>query len=298
MGVTVIGEAIGAAQRIGGQAMMNLIAGDERLAPTDLASSDDGGLFGPNSMMWRVNGDSSALIGGIRSLLLQTLHPLAMAGVDQHSNYREDPRGRLNRTGRFVAATTFGSTATAMQAMEVVKSVHESVQGVDAKGRPYAASDPHLLRWVHITQVDSFLEAFRRHGSCRLTDAEEDQYLLESAVVSRGLGATHLPETVDRLRDCLDDYRSELETTPAATKAVRFLAFPPDMNLLGRAPYAVLFASAAASLPVYAQRMLRLPVFPLVDPLMVRPAASVLGKGLGWLMAGTDRDDSLQDRLQ
>ncbi|NNC40852.1 MAG: DUF2236 domain-containing protein, partial [Acidimicrobiia bacterium] len=219
--MTVIGEAIGAAQRIGGQAMMNLIAGDERLSPSELASSFDPGLFGPESMMWRVNGDPSALIGGIRSLLFQSLHPLAMAGVDEHSNYRDDPWGRLNRTGRFVAATTFGSTDAAHQAMQVVRSVHRSVEGIDAQGRPYAASDPHLLRWVHVAQVDSFLEAFRRHGSCRLTHEEEDRYVLESAVVSRGIGATHLPETVDRLRSCVDDYRNELESTPEARAAVR-----------------------------------------------------------------------------
>ncbi len=278
--------------------MMDLIAGDERLSPGELASAADPGLFGPASMMWRVNGDSSVLVGGIRSLLFQSLHPLAMAGVDQHSNYREDPWGRLNRTGRFVAATTFGSTATARQAMEVVRSVHSSVAGVDRQGRPFAASDPHLLRWVHVVQVDSFLESFRRHGSCRLTVAEEDQYVLESAIVGRGVGATHLPETVARLRACLEDYRSELESTPEARAAVRFLAIPPDLHPLGRAPYGVLFASAAASLPAYAQRMLRLPVVPFADQLMVRPAASVLAKGLGWLMAGTDRDDSLHDRLQ
>jgi uncharacterized protein (DUF2236 family) len=221
-----------------------------------------------------------------------------MAGVDQHSSYREDPWGRLNRTGRFVAATTFGSTDTARHVMEVVRSVHASVEGVDRQGRHYAASDPHLLRWVHVAQVDSFLEAFRRHGSSRLTDEEEDRYVLQSAVVSRGIGATHLPETVDRLRACLDAYRSELESTPEARAAVRFLAFPPHFPLLGRAPYGVLFASAAASLPAYAQRMLRLPVLPLADPLLVRPAASLLARGLGWFMAGTDRDDSLHERLQ
>lgn len=296
--MTLIGEAIGAAQRIGGKAMMDLIAGDERLSAGELASASDPGLFGPASMMWRVNGDSSALVGGIRSLLLQSLHPLAMAGVDQHSDYREDPWGRLNRTGRFVAATTFGSTATARHQMEVVRSIHSSVEGLDRHNRPYAASDPHLLRWVHVVQVDSFLEAFRRHGSCRLSDAEQDQYVLESAIVGRGLGATHLPETVARLRGCLHDYRSELESTPEARAAVRFLAFPPHLHFVGRAPYGVLFASASASLPAYAQRMLRLPVVPFSDQLLVRPAASVLAKGLGWFMAGTDREDSLHDRLQ
>ncbi|MFW2384128.1 MAG: oxygenase MpaB family protein [Acidimicrobiales bacterium] len=296
--MTVIGEAIGAVQRIGGQALANLIAGDERLSTAELASSSDPGLFGPTSMMWRINGDSSVLVGAIRSLLLQSLHPLAMAGVDQHSNYHDDPWGRLNRTGRFVGATTFGSKSTAEQVIEIVRSVHGSISGVDAQGRTYSAADPHLLRWVHIAQVDSFLEGFRRHGPCRLTDAEEDQYVLESAIVGRALGATHVPETVDRLRSCLRDYRGELESTPEARAAVRFLAFPPRLHPLGRAPYGVLFASASASLPLYAQRMLRLPAVSFADPLMVRPAATVVAKGLGWFMAGTDRDDSLHERLQ
>ncbi len=295
--MTVLGEALGVAQRLGGQALFGLIAGDEALDRSEMASIDDPGLFGPASVAWRIHGDSAMFIGGLRSLLFQSLHPLAMAGVDQHSDYREDPWGRLNRTGRFIGATTFGSTATAETTIEMVRRVHTRVRGVDPKGREYSANDPHLLRWVHIVEVDSFLDAFNRYGAGRLTDAEQDRYVAEMAVVAEALGVIDAPDSVASLRDAIDSYRDELESTAAARRGLRFLAVPPDLPLVGRAPYGVIFSAAAASLPAYVRRMLMLPVPPLAEPLMVRPAATVLTRSLGWFMAGTDRDESLQERL-
>ncbi|MBK5286954.1 MAG: DUF2236 domain-containing protein, partial [Acidimicrobiia bacterium] len=130
----------------------------------EFATATDPGLFGPDSVTWRIHADRSMLIGGLRALLLQVLHPLAMAGVAQHSTYRRDPLGRLARTGRFVAATTYGTTAEAERAITMVTDVHQRVRGVAADGRPYSASDPALLAWVHNVEVDSFLSAYRRYG--------------------------------------------------------------------------------------------------------------------------------------
>ena len=120
-------------------------------------TADDPGLFTPDSAVWRVHGNRSGLVGGLRALLLQAVHPLAMAGVAQHSDYRRDPWGRLHRTGSFIAVTTYGSTSAAEANIEMVKRIHLRVHGVASDGRPYTASDPHLLAWVHDTEVDSFL---------------------------------------------------------------------------------------------------------------------------------------------
>src|SRR5688500_9257071 len=123
----------------------------ERMRDADLAGTGgDFGLFGPGSAVWKVHSDPSMLIGGVRALMLQTLHPLAMAGVAKHSNYREDPFGRLHRTGAFLGATTFGTTATAERAIAQVRAIHPHVKGVAPDGRPYSADDPHLLAWVHV----------------------------------------------------------------------------------------------------------------------------------------------------
>ncbi|MCP3989662.1 MAG: DUF2236 domain-containing protein, partial [Actinomycetia bacterium] len=134
------------------------------MATADLATHDDPGLFGPGSVAWRVHAESSMLIGGLRALLLQTLHPLALAGVADHSVYRQDPWGRLHRTARFIGATTYGNTATAEQIITRIRAIHAQVTGVAPDGTPYEANDPHLLLWVHITEIDSFLRAYDRYA--------------------------------------------------------------------------------------------------------------------------------------
>lgn len=295
--MTVLSEAMGALQRVGGEALRHRVAGEEELHPTELASRQDRGLFGPASVAWRIHTDPAMFIGGVRSLLFQSLHPLAMAGVDQDSDYREDPWGRLNRTGRFIAATTFGSTAAAERSIEAVRRIHERVVGVDPKGRPYAASDPHLLRWVHVIEVESFLQAFELYGDGKLTDAEKDRYVSEMAEIGRRLGASRVPTSRAQLNRAIEAFRPELESTAAARRSVRFLAAPPGLPLLARAPYGLIFAAGLASLPGYAQWMLRAPIPPLVEPLAVRPAAFALTRSLGWFMAGSRRHETLESRL-
>lgn len=291
----MIGEVISLLRRQGGERMRSAISGQERLRLTELASWDDPGLFGPASVAWRVHGEASMLIGGLRALLLQTLHPLAMAGVADHSDYKDDPWGRLHRTGRFIGATTYGTTALAERSIATVTRIHSRVTGTAPDGRPYTANDPHLLAWVHITEVDSFLAAYDRYGTGRLTDAERDRYVAEMAEIGRRLGAAPVPTTAAELHDALEGYRPELHYGRQAREAVRFLLAPP-VPLALRGPYGLIGAASIGLLPGWARRQLWLPMPPGLDPLAIRPAATVLTRSIGWLMnqpAAHDRDDHL-----
>ncbi len=279
-----VGDLAGSLRARGGSQLRRGIIGDQQLAFDELASDEDHGLFGPSSVVWRVHRDPSMLIGGLRSLFFQTVHPLTMAGVAEHSDYKGDPWGRLNRTSRFVGATTFGSTATAETAIAVVRRVHERVRGTAPDGRPYAANDPHLLLWVHVAEVDSFLRAFERHGTGKLRDADRDRYVAEMAVVARLLGSETPPESVAELTECLEGFRPECAAGADALEAVKFLSSPP-LPWWTRGTYATLAAGAIASLPAWVRRELKLTVPPLADSLAIRPMAGATTKMLGYLMS-------------
>ncbi|WP_159798330.1 oxygenase MpaB family protein [Puerhibacterium puerhi] len=212
--------------------------------------------FPPGSAIRRVHADSAMFVGGLRALLLQSLHPLAMAGVAGHSGYRGDPWGRLARTSTFLATTTFATADDAQEMVDRVRAVHERVRGKAPDGRPYRASDPHLLTWVHVAEADSFLAAHQRYGERPLGPAEADEYVAQSARVARALGARVVPETVAELAACLESYRPELEATPAALDAARFLLREPPLPGAARAPYGLLAAAAVALLPAWARAAL------------------------------------------
>src|SRR6476619_2054526 len=186
--------------------------------------------FGPDRPIRAVHADSSMFVGGIRAILLQSLHPLAMAGVAQHSDYRHDPGGRMRRTAQFVSTTTFGSTAEAEAAIERVRHIHRRVRGVSAAGVPYRADDPALLAWVHATEVDSFWRAYRRYGGGpgehRVPRTEADRYVAEMAVVARRIGVQDPPQSAAELRAYLVEMRPVLRATPETHDAVRFLLHP------------------------------------------------------------------------
>lgn len=264
------------------------IIGDQQLTFDELASDEYPGLFGPDSVSWRIHGDTSMLIGGIRSLYFQTLHPLAMAGIAQHSDYKQDPWGRLNRTSRFIGATTFGSTTTAAQAIKVVGRVHGRVRGTAPDGRPYSANDPHLLLWVHVAEIDSFLTAFDRYGNGNLRDADRDRYVAEQAEIARRLGAETPPETAAELAATLEDFRSECSAGPDAFETVKFLSSPP-LPWWVRGTYATLVAGAITSLPSWARDELKLVVPPLADDFAVKPMAKASTKMISFLMSTTPR---------
>ena len=259
------------------------LSGSPDLADRSIPVADDPGLFGPHSATWEVHADASMIIGGLRALLLQTLHPPTMAGVADHSDYRRDPLGRLQRTAGFVATTTFGTRAEAEQAIDSVRHIHTRVVGLTPIGEPYDATDPHLLEWVHCTEIDSFLRARCRYGAAPLTTGAADRYVDEMAEVARRLGIPDPPRSRASLKVRLCSYRPELHVGRQARDTIRFLAWPP-LPLTTRPTYGLVFTAAVSMLPRFARRMLRLPVAPLAEPLAIRPAATVLMRTLGWAL--------------
>jgi uncharacterized protein (DUF2236 family) len=157
---------------------------------------DDPGLFGPGSVAWAVHGDfSSMMIGGVAALLTQMLHPGALAGVWDHSDWEKNPAGRLKRTAQFVAGTTYGGTALAEAQIARVRRIHEHVVGTLADGTPYSATDPALLTWVHVAEADCFLRAFIAYREPGMSGVRQDRYLAEMADLARRLGAEDVPES-------------------------------------------------------------------------------------------------------
>lgn len=219
----------------------------------------DPGLFGPDSLCWRIHGDfSSMLIGGISALLLQALHPLALAGVWDHSNFRDDLLGRLRRTGQFVAGTTFASRQDAEWLIDRVKRIHLQVVGNAADGRPYAASDPQLLTWVHVAEVYSFLQAHLRYLNPQLSGAEQDSYYAEIALVAERLGAQDVPRSRAQIASYLNDMQKQLCCDQRSREILRILRNAPAPSALA-APVGKLFLHGAIDLlPCWAQELLGL----------------------------------------
>lgn len=233
----------------------------------------------------RVHADASMFVGGLRALLLQSLHPLAMAGVAEHSDYRGDPWGRLARTSTFLAETTFGPAADAERAIGRVRGIHRYVHGVAPDGRPYSASDPHLLEWVHIAEVDSFLFAYQRYGAAPLDQHGRDGYVADAARTAMALGVTDPPRTERQLRERIAAYRPELHGTDAARDAARFLLLTPPLPLAARVPYALLAATSVAMLPGWARLPLRLPYLPPVEATAIRLAGHTVVGVLRWAIS-------------
>lgn len=239
----------------------------------------------------RVHADASMFVGGLRALLLQSLHPLAMAGVADHSDYRGDPWGRLQRTSTFLAVTTFGPAVDAQRAVDKVRGIHRRVHGVAPDGTPYEASDPHLLEWVHIAEIDSFLLAHQRYGAQPLDQAGRDGYVADTARVASALGVPDPPRTERELRERIRQYRPELKGTPAARGAARFLVLTPPLPLPARAPYGALSAAAVSMLPAWARPPLLLPYFPPLEATAVRLAGRVLVGGIRWALTATQEEE-------
>ncbi|KAA0093268.1 DUF2236 domain-containing protein [Mycolicibacterium sp. P1-18] len=233
----------------------------------------------------QVHGDASMFVGGLRALLLQSLHPLAMAGVAEHSDYRGDPWGRLQRTSTFLAVTTFGPADDAQRAVDKVRGIHRRVHGIAADGRPYEASDPHLLEWVHVAEVDSFLRAHQLYGARPLDQRGRDGYVADTARVAAALGVLDPPRTEGELRQRISDYRPELGGTAAAREAAKFLLLTPPLPLLAKPPYAILAATSVAMLPAWARLPLRLPYLPPLEATAVRVAGRTLVGGIRWALA-------------
>lgn len=221
----------------------------------------DSGLFGPDSVVWRIHADPVMLVGGLRAVLVQALEPRAMAAVDQHSAFREDPWGRLQRTTSFVVRTTYGDTADADAAIGKVRAVHSRIRGVDpVTGSAYSADDPDLLLWIHAVEVDSFLHAYRTYAG-RVDAADADRYVEEMTRVGERVGvpAADLPRTLGELREYLGSVTG-LQVTPAARDGLRIVLFPP-MQVRYRPLWAVPTTAVVAILPSYARRLYGIPWF-------------------------------------
>jgi uncharacterized protein (DUF2236 family) len=241
----------------------------------------DPGWFGPDSVAWRIHARlGPMLVGGMSALLLQTLHPLVMQGVADHSNYREDPLGRLQRTAEFIAATTYGGDLMAREFVRHVRAIHERVHGIAPDGRPYRASDPELLAYVHVTEVWSFLRAYQRYSFQPLGLEEMNRYLAETALVAHRLGAAPVPQSLADVRSHFREVRPELRRTPQAELAVGFLRSPTGDSSVERAAHTAVIEAAVDLLPAFARRELRLVRPKCVRRLLVRPAATTLSVGL------------------
>ncbi|WP_375001316.1 oxygenase MpaB family protein [Aeromicrobium sp. CTD01-1L150] len=269
-----------------GELIFARVAGEEGSGRRDRIHGTPGPRrFSSDSAIWRVHGDASMFVGGIRALLLQSLHPLAMAAVDQHSGFRGDPWGRLNRTSAFLAETTFATTADADRAIDVVRSVHAHIDGVAPDGRAYRADDPDLLRWVHVAEVDSFLRAHDRYGRSPLPPQGRDDYVAQTAVIGRALGACDVPTCVAELDEAIEAFRPELASTAAARRTTRYLLVHPPVPWTLRGPYSTLAAAAVGLLPRWSRWPLRVPWLPVTEATLVRGAATATTRTIRWAMA-------------
>ncbi len=240
--------------------------------------------FGPQDPIWLVHDDAAMFVGGIRALLLQSLHPVAMAAVADHSGYRSDPWGRLQRISHFLAVTTYGPVPDAERSIDVVRAVHRTVRGTTADGTAYCADDPDLLSWIHVAEADSFLTAYQAFGPRPLSDTEADRYVAQTAQVAARLGVPEPPRSRADIAERLAAFRPALASTPAARDAAALLLADPPLTGSARPGYRVLAAGAVSLLPPWVRAELGLPTLPITDRLVTRPLARQLLGTLRWAL--------------
>ncbi len=212
-----------------------------------LAYEGDPGLFGPDSVSWKVIGDSATMIGGIRGLLIQAAHPEVVAGVGDHSRYRQDPLGRLSRTAAYVTATTYGAMPEVEAAVAQVRRTHRMVSGVSSRGIPYDADHPGYSAWVHNALTDSFLVANQLFGRTRLSDTEADAFVVEQTRVGALLDSDPMPETAAELQSWIERHPA-IAPSPEMADAVDFLTDPPLEPGI-KIGYKILMEAAVATIP-------------------------------------------------
>jgi uncharacterized protein (DUF2236 family) len=247
---------------------------------TDLGDVDLG-LFGPDSVSWRVHSEPILALAGLRALYLQALHPRAVAGVAQNSRYREDPFGRLERTGTYVATVVYGTTVEAHEAGQRLRALHSRMRAVDPRtGLEFRIDEPDLLRWVHVTEAESFVTTARRAG-LDLSDRDVNRYYDEqrAAAALVGLEPSSVPNTIDAVEDYYRSVRPELALTRDSAAAAMFLSAPPLPWLLGLSPVRLawlgLAGIAVGLLPPWARRIYGLPGVPTTDPIATVSARAI-----------------------
>ena len=242
-------------------------------------------LFPLGSVIRRVHGDvTSMMVGGIAALLTQMLHPQALGGVWDHSDVHEDMLGRLRRTARFIATTTYAHRDKAAASIARVKAIHEQVSGTLPDGTGYRATDPRLLAWVHVAGAVNFLDSWRRYGEPRMTRTDQDTYFAESGEIARMLDADPVPRTRGEAEQLIAEFRADLRADER-TRAFRDLVLKAPASSLAEAPVQMLLMNAAVDLmPSFARDMhgLSRPILPPV----VRGATYGIAQTIRWAFAG------------
>lgn len=259
-------------------------------APYPLADTlefeGDPGLFGPESATWPVLGDAAAFIGGLRALIIQAAHPEVVAGVADHSRYREDPLGRLSRTSAYVTATAFGAMPEVERAVSMVRGRHKPVAGTSHRGRSYTAGTPEFAAWVHNALTDSFLVAFQEFGPRSRHAVDGDRFVAEQTKVGALLDADPLPPTARELNDWLAEH-PEAGESPGMVAALEFLADPP-LPLSVKIGYRLMFWAAVATIPERLRRILglrRMPGAVIVGKALIAFLRWALGSSPSWHVA-------------
>ena len=279
-----------------GRALVLRVAGPDGARYRDRIHGTPGPRWFPaGSPITVVHGDASMFVGGIRAVLLQTMQPQAMTAVAEHSGYRGDMWGRLARTSRYLAVTTFGTADDAQQAVDAVRAIHERVHGTMPDGTPYDATDPHLLEWVHVAEIQSFLLAHQRYGARPLDADGYDEYVAQAAFVARKLGVVDPPTTEAELHAAVDRFRPELRAIDHARDAVAYLIREPDLPAVARPPYRLLVAAAVGMMPVWTREPLALPTFPIAHERVADALGRVATRTVRWATAA---DHAVAARLR
>ncbi len=240
------------------------------------------GLFGPGSVAWRVHGDvTSMMVGGVAGLLLQMLHPAVLAGVWDHSNFRADMHGRLRRTARFIALTTYGGRAEAEAVIARVRSIHDRVCGVLPDGTSYTANDPALLAWVHVTEATSFLGACIRYAEPRMPGADQDRYFAEMATVAQALGADPIPRSRTEARELIRRMQPQMRSNARTREVANLVLRQRAPSVMAEPLQALTMQAGVDLLPTWAQRMHGLSN-PVLGVPLVRAGTLGIARTLRW----------------
>jgi uncharacterized protein (DUF2236 family) len=240
------------------------------------------GLFGPRAVAWRIHGDvTSMMVGGVAGLLLQMLHPAVLAGVWDHSNFRDDMHGRMRRTARFISLTTYGGKAEAEAAIARIRAIHDRVRGVLPDGSPYAANDRSLLAWVHVTETTSFLNAWIRYAEPTMSAADQNRYFAEMAQIAEALGADPIPRTLSEARHLIDAMRPHLQCGSRTREVARLVLDQRTPDMIAEPLQALTMQAAIDLLPAWAQRMHGLRT-PMLGRPLVRAGTFGIARTVRW----------------
>jgi uncharacterized protein (DUF2236 family) len=285
------GSSSGIAQLLTRRLRSKLAAGVTHLTsgsgPTLDYSSPPGdpGLFGPDSVCWKVHADfTSMMTGGISALLLQALHPLALAGVWDHSTFRTDILGRLRRTATFIAGTTYGNRHDALALIERVRRIHLGVSGIAPDGQPYRASEPALLTWVHVAEVSSFMTAHLRYVNPQLSVGAQDQYFAETARIAEMLGAENIPRSRAELDAYLLAMRPALVASERTREVVKILMSAPAPSMAMRPAGTLMLNAGVDLLPDWAQPMLGFERYAALRRTFARPGVRLVAPVIRWAL--------------